>query len=91
MRTCKEPHQVGKSRQHPAPRTAFAFAATSGVEGNSWAAYISGTQAFSNEVLIDGTLAQESETGQELESEPPMEAVEEFRVDSGGIDTATGI
>ncbi|MBZ5565273.1 MAG: TonB-dependent receptor [Acidobacteriia bacterium] len=64
---------------------AFAFAVTPGVEGNSWTSYISGTQAFSNEVLIDGTLAQESETGQLLESEPPMEAVQEFRVDTGGM------
>ena len=63
---------------------AFAFAVTPGVEGNSWTSYIAGTQAFSSEVLIDGTLAQESETGQLLESEPPMEAVEEFRVDTGG-------
>lgn len=64
---------------------AFAFAVTPGVEGNSWTTYIAGTQAFSNEVLIDGTLAQESETGQLLESEPPMEAVQEFRVDTGGM------
>jgi len=70
---------------------AFAFAATPSVEGNSWTSYIAGTQAFSNEVLIDGTLAQESETGQELESEPPMEAVEEFRVDTGGMGGAAGM
>ena len=63
---------------------AFAFATTPGVEGNSWTSNIVGTQAFSSEVLIDGTLSQESETGQLLESEPPMEAVEEFRVDTGG-------
>jgi len=70
---------------------AFAFYSTPGVEGNSWTTYISGTQAFSNEVLIDGTLAQESETGQELESEPPMEAVQEFRVDTGGMGGAAGM
>ncbi|MGD0922323.1 MAG: carboxypeptidase-like regulatory domain-containing protein [Terriglobia bacterium] len=70
---------------------AFAFATTPGVEGNSWTTYISGTQAFSNEVLIDGTLAQESETGQLLESEPPMEAVQEFRVDTGGMSGAAAM
>jgi hypothetical protein len=70
---------------------AFAFATTPGVEGNSWTTFISGTQAFSNEVLIDGTLAQESETGQVLESEPPMEAVEEFRVDTGGMSGAAAM
>ncbi len=70
---------------------AFAFTTTPGVEGNSWTTFISGTQAFSNEVLIDGTLAQESETGQLLESEPPMEAVEEFRVDTGGMSGATAM
>ncbi len=70
---------------------AFAFAATPSVEGNSWTAYIAGTQAFSNEVLIDGTLAQESETGQESQSEPPMEAVQEFRVDTGGMGGAAGM
>jgi hypothetical protein len=70
---------------------AFAFAVTPGVEGNSWTTYIAGTQAFSNEVLIDGTLAQESETGQLLESEPPMEAVQEFRVDTGGMSGAAAM
>jgi len=70
---------------------AFAFTTTPGVEGNSWTTYIAGTQAFSNEVLIDGTLAQESETGQVLESEPPMEAVEEFRVDTGGMSGAAAM
>jgi Carboxypeptidase regulatory-like domain len=70
---------------------AFAFATTPGVEGNSWTTFISGTQAFSNAVLIDGTLAQESETGQVLESEPPMEAVEEFRVDTGGTSGAAAM
>ncbi|HEV2350595.1 MAG TPA: TonB-dependent receptor [Terriglobia bacterium] len=70
---------------------AFAFATTPGVEGNSWTTYIAGGQAFSNEVLIDGTLAQESETGQVLESEPPMEAVEEFRVDTGGMSGAAAM
>lgn len=70
---------------------AFAFATTPGVEGNSWTTYISGTQAFSNAVLIDGTLAQESETGQVLESEPPMEAVEEFKVDTGGMSGAAAM
>ena len=70
---------------------AFAFATTPGVEGNSWTTYIAGAQAFSNEVLIDGTLAQESETGQVLESEPHMEAVEEFRVDTGGTSGAAAM
>jgi hypothetical protein len=70
---------------------AFAFATTPGVEGNSWTSYIAGTQAFSSEVLIDGTLAQESETGQLLESEPPMEAVQEFRVDTGGMSGAAAM
>ncbi len=70
---------------------AFAFMTTPGVEGNSWTTFISGTQAFSNAVLIDGTLAQESETGQVLESEPPMEAVEEFRVNTGGTSGAAAM
>ncbi|MEJ2007698.1 MAG: carboxypeptidase-like regulatory domain-containing protein, partial [Acidobacteriota bacterium] len=63
---------------------AFAIATVPSVEGNTWTTYVAGEQAFSSQVLIDGTLAHEQETGAFSESNPPMAAVQEFRVDTGG-------
>jgi Carboxypeptidase regulatory-like domain len=62
----------------------FAYAIVPGVEGNNWTSYISGTPAFSKQVLIDGTLQQGSETGSVDEDYPPMDAVQEFKVTTGG-------
>lgn len=62
----------------------FAYDIVPGVEGNDWTSYIAGTPAFSKEVLIDGTLQQGSQTGSVVEDYPPMDAVQEFTVDTGG-------
>jgi hypothetical protein len=69
----------------------FAYATIPGVEGDTWSSYISGTQQFSKEILIDGTMAQASETGTLAESYPSMEAVQEFKVDTGGGGGSTGL
>src|SRR5208337_2157664 len=66
----------------------FAYAIVPGVEGNNWTSYIAGTPAFSKEVLIDGTLQQGSESGSVDEDYPPMDAVEEFKVETGGTSGA---
>ncbi len=63
---------------------AFAIATVPSVEGNTWTTYVAGEQAFSSQVLIDGTLSHEQETGELDESNPPMAAVQEFKVDTGG-------
>ncbi|MGO8791488.1 MAG: carboxypeptidase-like regulatory domain-containing protein [Terriglobia bacterium] len=69
----------------------FAYDTIPGVEGNTWDSYVSGTQAFSKEILIDGTLAQASETGSLAENYPSMEAVQEFKVDTGGNGGSAGM
>ena len=48
-----------------------------------WTSNIAGTPAFTKQVLIDGTLQQGSESGGVSEDYPPMDAVQEFKVDSG--------
>jgi hypothetical protein len=62
----------------------FAYQVTPGVEGGVWQNNISGTPAFSKQVLIDGTMQQGSESGSISEDYPPLDAVQEFKVDSGG-------
>ncbi len=62
----------------------FAYAIVPAVEGNNWTSYIAGTPAFSKAVLIDGTLQQGSESGSVDEDYPPMDAVQEFKVSTGG-------
>jgi len=62
----------------------FALQVTPGVEGNTWTTHIVGTPSFSKVVLIDGTLQQGSETGSVDEDYPPMDAIQEFKVDTGG-------
>ena len=62
----------------------FAYAVVPNVDGNNWTSYIAGTPAFSKSVLLDGTLEQGSESGGFDEMFPSMDAVEEFKVDTGG-------
>jgi hypothetical protein len=54
------------------------------VDGNDWTSYIAGTPSFSKSVLLDGTLEQGSESGSFDEMFPSMDAVDEFKVDTGG-------
>ncbi len=62
----------------------FALQVTPGVEGNTWTTRIVGTPSFSKVVLLDGTLQQGSETGSVDENYPPIDAIQEFKVDTGG-------
>ena len=68
----------------------FAYAVMPGVEGNNWAANIAGGTAFSKEVLFDGTSATIQIQGHITESSPPMEAVEEFKVETSGMSAEYG-
>lgn len=65
--------------------TAFMFAYVPGVEGSDYDSHISGSVSKSKEVLIDGTSAVAQIGGYVSESQPPMEAVEEFQVSTTGI------
>ncbi len=68
----------------------FAYALTPAVEGNNWTSYIAGTPAFSKEVLIDGMSATAQIQGHVGESSPPMEAVQEFSVQTSGMSAEYG-
>ena len=63
----------------------FAYSITPSVEGNNWTSNIAGSPSFSKEVVIDGTSAVIQIGGHIGESSPPMEAVEEFKVQTSGI------
>lgn len=65
--------------------TAFMFAYVPGVEGSDYDSHISGSVSKSKEVMIDGTSAVAQIGGYISESQPPMEAVEEFQVETTGI------
>jgi len=62
----------------------FAYAVVPNVDGNNWTSYIAGTPSFSKSVLLDGTLEQGSESGSFDEMFPSMDAVAEFKVETGG-------
>ena len=63
----------------------FMFAYLPGVEGTDYSSHINGGMALSKEVLIDGTSAVSQLGGYISESQPPMEAVQEFEADTSGI------
>jgi hypothetical protein len=63
----------------------FAYAIAPGVEGNNWSSNVVGGAPFSKEVLIEGTSATIQIQGHISESSPPMEAVQEFKVDTSGM------
>lgn len=69
---------------------AFAYALTPGVEGNNWTSYIAGGAAFSKEVLIDGVSATSQIQGHVGETSPPVEAVQEFSVQTSGMSAEYG-
>lgn len=66
------------------------FAYTPGVEGSDYNSHIDGSVSFTKEVLIDGTSAVSQLGGYISESQPPMEAVQEFEADSAGISSDAG-
>jgi Carboxypeptidase regulatory-like domain len=70
--------------------TAFAFSVTPTVTGSEYSGYVGGSQAFSKEVLIDGTSGDSGQVGHIGESEPPMDAVQQFQVDTTGIGPEAG-
>jgi hypothetical protein len=62
----------------------FMFAYLPGVEGSDYSSHINGGMAMTKEVLIDGTSAVSQLGGYISESQPPMEAVQEFEADTVG-------
>ena len=75
-------------------KLAWAYAVTPSVEGegkgNSWNSHVAGGADFTNEVVLDGTSAVIQIGGQVGESSPPMEAVDEFKVQTSGIPAEYG-
>ena len=68
----------------------FIFAYVPGAEGNDYSSHIDGSMALTKEVLIDGTSAVSQLGGYISESQPPMEAVQEFQADTAGISADAG-
>jgi len=68
----------------------FMFAYVPGVEGSDYSSHINGGMAMTKEVLIDGTSAVSQLGGYISESQPPMEAVQEFEADTAGISADAG-
>ena len=68
----------------------FIFAFVPGAEGNDYSSHIDGSMAMTKEVLIDGTSAVSQLGGYISESQPPMEAVQEFEADTAGISADAG-
>jgi hypothetical protein len=68
----------------------FMFDFVPGVEGSDYSSHINGSMALTKEVLIDGTSAVSQLGGYISESQPPMEAVQEFEADTAGIGSDAG-
>jgi hypothetical protein len=68
----------------------FIFAYVPGAEGSDYSSHIDGSMALTKEVLIDGTSAVSQLGGYISESQPPMEAVQEFEADTAGIGADAG-
>jgi hypothetical protein len=68
----------------------FMFAYIPGVEGSDYSSHIDGSMALTKEVLIDGTSAVSQLGGYISESQPPMEAIQEFEGDTSGISADAG-
>ncbi len=68
----------------------FIFAYVPGAEGTDYSSHINGSMALTKEVMIDGTSAVSQLGGYISESQPPMEAVQEFEADTAGIGSDAG-
>src|SRR5581483_4001201 len=80
------PLNVGGSRN----LSNFMFDFVPGVEGSDYSSHINGSVALSKEVMIDGSSAVSQLGGYISESQPPMESIQEFEVDSAGISSDAG-
>lgn len=63
----------------------FAFKLSPGVTGNNWTSHINGAPSFSKEVVLDGASATIYISGHMGESSPSMEALEEFKIQTSGM------
>ncbi|MGD0735910.1 MAG: TonB-dependent receptor [Terracidiphilus sp.] len=68
----------------------FIFAYVPGAEGSDYSSHIDGSMALTKEVLIDGTSAVSQLGGYISESQPPMEAMQEYEADTTGITADAG-
>jgi hypothetical protein len=63
----------------------LAYAYTPTVEGGGWNSSVGGSQAFTKQVLLDGTSMNAGNAGWVGESSPSPEAINEFKIDTAGI------
>ncbi len=70
--------------------TSFAFSITPTVTGNEYQGHVGGSQDFTKQVLIDGTSSDSGQVGHIGESEPSMDAVSQFQIDTSGIGPESG-
>ncbi len=74
----------------------FIYAYVPGVQGNGtgadadYSSHINGSMAMSKEVMIDGVSAVSQLGGYISETQPPMESVQEFQVETAGISAEAG-
>lgn len=66
------------------------FAYVPGVEGSDYSSHINGSVALSKEVMIDGISAVSQLGGYISETQPPMEGIQEFQVETAGISADAG-
>ena len=68
----------------------FAYKISPGVSGDGWTSYINGATAFSKEALVDGASATTWDAGDITASSPSIEALQEVKVQTGGISAEFG-
>ncbi|MGC8549125.1 MAG: TonB-dependent receptor domain-containing protein [Acidobacteriaceae bacterium] len=88
--TAQEVQTLPLSAYQGSSITSFAYAITPTLTGGDYQGQVGGSQSSTKEVLINGTSADASRVGHIGESEPPMDAVGQFQIDTSGISAAAG-
>ena len=68
----------------------FAYKLAPGAVGGSWKGYTNGSTAFSKETLLDGAPVATNISGNFMFSNPSVEALQEFKVQTSGLSAEFG-
>jgi hypothetical protein len=68
----------------------FAYKIAPGVAGDAWTSYVNGSTAFSKETLLDGAPVSTNYAGTFVFSNPSVEALQEFKVQTSGLSAEFG-
>jgi len=68
----------------------FAYKISPGVGGSAWTSHIGGSTSFSKETLLEGATATTNRSGEYSQMSVSVEAVQEFRVQTGGLSAEFG-